>query len=242
MVCATPKRAQSVFCCVRPPGHHAERNRSMGFCYVNNVAIGAKHAQAVHGMERVAVLDFDVHHGNGTEEGFYSDDTLFYGSSHEQDNFPGTGDEPTRKGIHATSTVFRRIVNRYLPSGSASQKVFRSKWREVIEEMIEFAPHLVIFSAGFDAHKDDPLGGCALVEDDFEWATRIVYDAAITINPSSPPPIISALEGGYNMLAISRSALAHVQAMEKGYPEPPAAGDEIAALQRHMESIGLCDK
>jgi acetoin utilization deacetylase AcuC-like enzyme len=244
MVCGSPRRAISVFCCVRPPGHHAERARAMGFCYLNGAAIGARHAQEVHGRQRVAVLDFDVHHGNGTEEGF-SDPVhgdLFYGSTHEQDNYPGSGPEPALKGENCPDPLFRRIVDRYLPSGKPSQAAFRVKWREVVEEMVVFAPQLIIFSAGFDAHRDDPLGGCALLEQDFEWATRIVYEAAVAICPESPPPIISLLEGGYNMKALSDSTLAHVRAMEQGYPPAPAAGDEVAVLQRHLQSLGLADE
>ena len=243
LVCASPRRATSVFCCVRPPGHHAERARAMGFCYLNGAAIAAKHAQAVYGKRRVAVIDFDVHHGNGTEDGFAdpAEEDLFYGSTHEEGNYPGTGIEPELKGDKCTNPLFRRIVDRFLPSGKPSQAVFRTKWREVVEEMLLFGPELIVFSAGFDAHRDDPLGGCGLLEADFEWATRIVYDAAVAINSVHPPPIISVLEGGYNMNALSKSTLAHVRAMEQGYPPAPVAGDEAAVLQRHMASLGLGD-
>ena len=241
LVLGEPKIANAAFCCIRPPGHHAERNRSMGFCFLNNAGIAAKYSQSKYNIGKVAVLDFDVHHGNGTEEGFTEFDNLFYGSTHEKDNYPGTGMEPERTGELAVDPLHRRIVNRYLPSGTNSGKVFRIKWREIVEEMILFQPEFIIFSAGFDAHKDDPLGGCKLLEEDFEWATRIVYDAAMVINPVKPPPMISVLEGGYNVFAISNSALIHVKAMEKGYPAAPLPGDEIAVLERQMDSLGIND-
>lgn len=217
--------ARTVFCCTRPPGHHAERAAAMGFCFLNNAGIGARHAQAIHGVERVAVLDFDVHHGNGTEDGFMNDPTLFYGSTHEQGNYPGTGPEPKFVGDHPnTEPKNRRIVDRFLPSGPSSVPAFRSKWRSIVEEMVVFAPGLVIFSAGFDAHKSDPLGGCDLLEADFVWATRVVMEACVRINRTNPPPCISVLEGGYNVGAISRSSLAHCKALDEGYPAPPAVG------------------
>lgn len=207
---------KSAFCCVRPPGHHAERGRSMGFCFFNNAAIGAKYAQQVYGVGKVAVIDFDVHHGNGTEEGFRDDPTLFYGSTHEKDNFPGTGSEPRTKGELALDERDRRIVNRYLHAGVGSQEEFRVKWREVIDEMILFRPNLVIISAGFDAHRADPLGNCELDESDYEWATDIVMRACREINEKEPPPVISVLEGGYDIDAIAASALVHVAALSRG--------------------------
>jgi acetoin utilization deacetylase AcuC-like enzyme len=123
-----PRAVRRAFCCVRPPGHHAERGRSMGFCFLNNAGIAARYAQQKYGVKKVAVLDFDVHHGNGTEEGFADDPSLFYGSTHEKDNYPGTGQEPKLKNAQAVTEVDRRIVNRYLPSGPSSKKVFR--WEE----------------------------------------------------------------------------------------------------------------
>lgn len=233
------KQSKSVFCCTRPPGHHAERNLSQGFCFLNTVGIGAKHAQAVYGIGKVAILDFDVHHGNGTEEGCWDDPTLFYGSTHEKNNYPGTGHEPEHKGEFAKEAIHRRIVNRTLPSGTESIRAFRTKWREIVEEMIEFEPELIIFSAGFDAHKDDPLSGTCLREIDYIWATKIVMEACVVINPHAPPPCVSTLEGGYNVAAIAKSALAHIQVLEAGYPKPPPPGDEIAAMGRYMDAMGI---
>ena len=220
---------KAAFCCVRPPGHHAERARSMGFCFLNNAAIGAKYAQQVYGVERVAVIDFDVHHGNGTEEGFLDDPTLFYGSTHEKDNFPGTGAEPKLKGELSMRDIDRRIVNRYLHAGLESKEEFRVKWREVIDEMILFKPNLMIISAGFDAHYADPLGNCALDELDYEWATDIVMEACGEIDQKRPPPVISVLEGGYDIEAIASSALVHVAALAKD--RGPSKVDDILALR-----------
>jgi acetoin utilization deacetylase AcuC-like enzyme len=144
------------------------------------------------------------------------------------------------KGDHPnTNPLHRRIVDRYLPHGAESVAVFHKKWTEIVNEMIEFAPGLVIISAGFDAHKSDPLGGCDLLEADFYWATRLVMDACVEINPTKPIPCISVLEGGYNIGAITKSALIHCQALEEGYKAPAAVGDEVAALQRFMASVGL---
>ncbi|KAJ1404828.1 hypothetical protein B484DRAFT_404639 [Ochromonadaceae sp. CCMP2298] len=148
---------------VRPPGHPAERDKSCGFCFFNNVAIGAKYAQAHLGVGRVAVLDWDVHHGNGTEEGFTPHDSLFYGSTHGRDHFPGSGKDPSPfVGEKAKKPIHRRIVNRELTPGKKSRPEFYSKWGEILAEMELFRPDLVIMSAGFDAHKDDPLAECWL--------------------------------------------------------------------------------
>jgi len=235
-----PKRLTTVFCCVRPPGHHAERNAAMGFCFFSNAAIGAKYAQQKYGVGKVAVLDFDVHHGNGTEEGFLPDETLFYGSTHEKDNYPGTGREP--KPEHKLLPVNRRIVNRYLDTRHrlSTREQFRIKWRQVVDEMVLFQPDLVIFSAGFDAHDEDPLASCELVEEDFTWATDIVLEACVLINPAQPPPCLSILEGGYDIPALAASAVAHVAALAKGYPvevskpktvSPPCMPDEPRAVE-----------
>ncbi len=153
-----------------------------------------------------------MHHGNGTEEGFEASDNLFYGSTHEQDNYPGTGREPKHLGSDAKE-IHRRIVNRYLTAGPESKNQFRVKWQQIIDEMKRFSPGMVIISAGFDAHVDDPLGGCELDESDFAWATKIVLDACIEIGQSTPVPCISILEGGYNLAAISRSAVEHCRVL-----------------------------
>ena len=204
----------SAFCAVRPPGHHAERNKACGFCFLNNAAIAAKHAQTVYNIGKVAVLDFDVHHGNGTEEGFMDDPSLFYGSTHEKDNFPGTGVEPKFFGDEAKRDIDRRIVNRYLNRGGGSRQQFRKKWKQVIDEMIRFQPEFVIISAGFDAHDEDPLADIELVEEDFQWATQIIMDACRHLStPSKPVRCMSVLEGGYDLKALASSALIHVKTM-----------------------------
>jgi acetoin utilization deacetylase AcuC-like enzyme len=159
---------------------------------------------------------------------------------HEKDNYPGTGEEPRMKGELALREVDRRIVDRYLNAGPGSEAQFRIKWREVVEEMIRFRPDLVIISAGFDAHIDDPLGNCALRECDFEWGTDIVMEACLEIDSHSPPPVISVLEGGYNIQAIANSAAAHVASLAKVRSAPSAAtGDEVSALAKHIESLNI---
>lgn len=207
------RRVLSAFCAIRPPGHHAERNKACGFCFLSNAGIAALHAKVCYGVERIAVLDFDVHHGNGTEEGFSDDPSLFYGSTHEKDNFPGTGKEPKDKGERAKSEKNRRIVNRYLQRGPKSKVEFKTKWREVVDEMLRFKPQLVIVSAGFDAHDEDPLADCELDESDFAWATMIIIDACKELNPASPVRCISVLEGGYDLPALASSTLVHVQTL-----------------------------
>lgn len=219
-----PKHVKTAFCATRPPGHHAEQNQSMGFCFFNNAAIGARYAQQKYGqapynIKRVAVLDFDVHHGNGTEDGFKKDpETLFYGSTHEKDNYPGTGaDVYPYYGEEAKLPENKHVVNRYLTGGDGKQSYdqFKPRWQYVIDQMEKFRPDLIIFSAGFDAHGADPLGNCWLKTEDFAWATDIVKEAAIRINPEKPVPCVSILEGGYNLGAISESAVAHTQSLIK---------------------------
>jgi acetoin utilization deacetylase AcuC-like enzyme len=218
---------KTAFCCVRPPGHHAERDKACGFCFLSNAAIGARYAQEKYGVKKVAVVDFDVHHGNGTEEGFTPDETLFYGSTHELGNFPGTGKDPSPYvGSKARKPIHRRIVDREIRSGKRSVREFHTKWAQVIDEMTLFKPDLVIISAGFDAHDEDPLSDIELLEPDFAWATKIVMEACVKINPQSPVPVISILEGGYNLDALAASALAHVQVLAGGYPKSPGGVDE----------------
>ena len=186
-------------------------------------------------------VDFDVHHGNGTEEGFKNFETLFYGSTHEKDNFPGTGIDPSPFiGERARRPIDRRIVDRTIKAGPSSRAFFHKKWREVVDEMILFKPDLVIISAGFDAHNDDPLASLELNDEDFGWATEIILEACVTVNPSSPIPCISVLEGGYDLDAISRSASIHCKALAKGYPDKPVG--EAALVVEHLKSIGIFDK
>jgi acetoin utilization deacetylase AcuC-like enzyme len=195
--------AANAFCAGRPPGHHAEPEIPMGFCLFNNVAVGAAHARAVHGLKRVAVMDFDVHHGNGTQAMFWNEPDLLYTSTHQMPLFPGTGSRQER-GAHGN------IVNAPLPSGAGGEE-FRAEMTEIILPALEaFAPELLIISAGFDAHEADPLAGLRFVEDDFVWATRELMAVA---DRHTGGRIVSSLEGGYDLDALAASASAHVKVL-----------------------------
>ena len=195
--------AQNAFCAVRPPGHHAESSAAMGFCLFNNAAVGAEHARHVHGMERVAVVDFDVHHGNGTQNHMFRFRDLFYASSHQWPCYPGTGME------HETG-VFNNIVNVPLRPGSGSEE-FRLAYRErILPALRNFSPELIIISAGFDAHYRDPLAQLRLETDDFAWVTRELVDIA---GKCCGGRIVSTLEGGYDLQALASSAAAHVRSL-----------------------------
>eukprot|EP01039_Chlorochromonas_danica_P006519 gene6519-7190_t len=254
-------RVDTAFCCIRPPGHHAEPDRAFGFCFFNNIGIGVKYLQSKYSVKKVAVLDFDVHHGNGTEEGFLEDVSVFYGSTHEKGAFPGTGWDPSPKvGEHALHERDRRIVNRHLHSGPNSRNEFYVKWKEILLEMERFQPQAIFISAGFDAHDDDPLSDIELVDEDFRWITRQILVTALRLSiiSGNRVPVISALEGGYDIDAISRSAIAHVNALQEGFAgvadlfyqeeaqrqemerqKLEKAGDEAAALRESIEAMGL---
>jgi acetoin utilization deacetylase AcuC-like enzyme len=194
---------QNAFCAVRPPGHHAESSAAMGFCLFNNAAVGAEHARHVHGMERVAVVDFDVHHGNGTQNHMFRFRDLFYASSHQWPCYPGTGME------HETG-VFNNIVNVPLRPGSGSEE-FRFAYRErILPALRDFSPELIIISAGFDAHYRDPLAQLRLETEDFAWVTREIIDVAMKCCGGR---VVSTLEGGYDLHALASSAAAHVRAL-----------------------------
>lgn len=195
--------AMNAFCAIRPPGHHAQSNRAMGFCLFNNVAAGAAWARRRWGLTRVAVVDFDVHHGNGTQEIFERNADLFYASTHQAPFYPGTG---------ATSEtgIAGNIVNAPLPAG-ADGADFRAAMRErILPALDAFQPELILISAGFDAHYNDPLAGLALREEDFVWATRAIMAIA---DAHCLGRVVSALEGGYDLHALALSATAHVRAL-----------------------------
>ena len=195
--------ADNAFCAVRPPGHHAEPARSMGFCLFNNVAVGALQARAAHGLERVAVIDFDVHHGNGTQAMFWGDAKLFYASTHQMPFYPGTGSVEERG-------VAGNIVNVPLAAMEGSLEFRRAMSATILPALKRFAPDFVLISAGFDAHEADPLAGLRLHEDDYTWATEALLAVA---RDSCDGRLVSTLEGGYDLHALAASAAAHVAAL-----------------------------
>lgn len=192
------------FCAVRPPGHHAEPHTAMGFCIFNNIAIAAKYARQKYSeVKRVAVVDFDVHHGNGTQTAFMHDEDLLFASSHQFPFYPGSGD----KSEHGD---FNNIVNVPLPSGSASSE-FASAYNDIILPAVrDFAPDLLMFSAGFDAHHRDPLAQLELQSSDYLWVTEKLCEIADTLCKGR---IVSLLEGGYDLQALYESTRYHLQAM-----------------------------
>jgi len=199
-------KVYNAFCAMRPPGHHAETVRPMGFCFFNTAAIIVRHAQKNHGAERVVVVDFDVHHGNGTQEIFWSDPTVMYCSTHEMPLYPGTGARSER-GLHDN------IVNAPLRAGDGG-KQFRAAFEGVIlPRAAAFRPDFVVISAGFDAHMRDPLANLNLLEPDYAWATQKLMEIA---DASANGRIVSVLEGGYDLQGLSRSVAAHVTALMRG--------------------------
>jgi acetoin utilization deacetylase AcuC-like enzyme len=199
-------KAKNAFVATRPPGHHTETARPMGFCLFNNAAIAARYAQKRYGIERAAVVDFDVHHGNGSQDIFWSDRTVMYGSTHQMPLYPGTG-AASERGEHNT------VVNAPLRPGDGGEE-FRAAFAAVIlPRLRDFRPELIVISAGFDAHMRDPLANLNLLEADFEWATQSLMEIA---DRSANGRVVSVLEGGYDLQGLANSAAAHVAALMRG--------------------------
>lgn len=200
------KKADNVFVATRPPGHHAETVRPMGFCIFNSVAVAARHAQKKHGLARVGIVDFDVHHGNGTQEIFWSDPTVMYCSTHQMPLYPGTGAKSER-GDHDN------VVNAPLRAGDGGEQFREAMETTILPRLEAFGPDLIIISAGFDAHIRDPLAGLNFTEDDFAWATKRLMELA---DKRSGGRVVSVLEGGYDLQGLAGSAAAHVTALMRG--------------------------
>jgi acetoin utilization deacetylase AcuC-like enzyme len=199
-------KARNAFVAVRPPGHHAETARPMGFCLFNSAAIAARYAQKKHGAERVAIVDFDVHHGNGSQDIFWSDRSVMYCSTHEMPLYPGTGAVNERG-------EFNNIVNAPLRAGDGGDAFRQAFEASILPRLREFKPDFLVISAGFDAHTRDPLANLNLVEADYTWVTQKLMEIADT---SAQGRIVSMLEGGYDLQGLARSAAAHVTALMRG--------------------------
>ena len=194
---------ERVFCAVRPPGHHAETVRANGFCFINNVAVAARYLQKQYKINKVAIIDFDVHHGNGTQEIFYKDQSVVYGSSHEFPLFPGTGAE--------NETGVGNIFNATLKAGTTSKEFIAIFDQKVLKSIDKFKPEVILISAGFDAHKRDPLANINLESDDYFKITKNIVDIA---NTHSKGRVISFLEGGYDLQALSESIIEHLNGLK----------------------------
>ncbi len=198
------KKFKNAFCAVRPPGHHAEKNKAMGFCIFNNAAIGAQYLIEKYNYNRIAIIDFDVHHGNGTQDIFYNNKKVLYISTHQYPFYPGTGSE-NEKG------KFNNIFNIPLPAGISSENYFEA-YNHALKKIEQFRPEFLIFSAGFDAHQDDPLAQFKLKSGDFYEITRRTL---LTVNKYINKKVVSILEGGYDLNALAESADEHIKALQQ---------------------------
>jgi len=196
-------RVKNAFCATRPPGHHAEPCRAMGFCLFNNVAVGAYHALNAHGLGRVAVMDFDVHHGNGTQAIFWDEGRVMYASTHQSPLYPGTG-MPHERGTRGT------IVNATLAPGTGGAEFRAAMTDRILPELDRFAPEFLFISAGFDAHERDPLAGLEWTDADYAWASAQLLDLA---ERTAGGRVVSVLEGGYDLEALAGGATQHVRAL-----------------------------
>jgi acetoin utilization deacetylase AcuC-like enzyme len=193
-------KVQNAFCAIRPPGHHATRNQAMGFCIFNNVAVAAAHALAEHGLKRVAIVDFDVHHGNGTEDIFKDDPRAMLCSTFQHPFYPNCG----------ADTVSDHIINVPLPAGTTGKSYREAFETRVLPALDGFKPEMIFFSAGFDSHREDDMGQFGLVEADFIWITETVMDIAAR---HAGNRIVSVLEGGYDLNSLGRSVAAHIKTL-----------------------------
>ena len=197
------KTNERIFCAVRPPGHHAETMKAMGFCFINNISVTARYLQKKYKINKIAIIDFDVHHGNGTQEIFYNDETVIYASSHEFPLFPGTGSED-EKGVG-------NIFNAPLKTGMRGKEFLKIFDQNILRPIDRFKPEVILISAGFDAHWRDPLAGLNLESEDFYEITKKIVDLA---NIHSKGRVISFLEGGYDLLALSQCVKHHLLALK----------------------------
>lgn len=198
-------KADNAFVAARPPGHHAERDKAMGFCFFNNAAIAARHAQKAHGAERVAIVDWDVHHGNGTQDIFYDDRSVLFCSTHQMPLYPGSGAKD--------ETGAGNIVNAPLSMNDGSDHFREAFKSRVLPRVADFKPDIIIISAGFDAHHRDPLAQINLVADDFDWATAKLMELS---EKSASNRVVSLLEGGYDLTGLAESAATHIYRLMRG--------------------------
>ncbi len=197
------KNNKRIFCAIRPPGHNAETSKAMGFCFINNIAVAARYLQKKYKIGKIAIIDFDVHHGNGTQEIFYKDNSVAYASSHEFPLFPGTGSKD--------ETGVGNIFNAEIRSGTTSNEFLKIFEKKILQPIDKFKPEVILISAGFDAHKNDPLANINLVSEDFFHITKNIVEIA---NNHSSGRIISFLEGGYDLKALSEGVEEHLKALE----------------------------